>query len=76
MTAKEQLDFQAARQELNVKREKFDRELRDLGGFDTPECDVKCKTVYVAEQLKWKESVFDACKANSRSIECRQNEEL
>jgi len=76
MDLDEKLDWEAKRQEVNAKREQYDASVRDLAAYDSADCDIKCKTVFNTELLKWKQKTFEACVENSRSIECREAESL
>jgi len=77
LSDKDKLAFETNRIEMNVKRENYDRSVRDLANYDDMEkCDIDCKIAFEEELLAWKVATFEACMENNKSIECRENEQI
>jgi hypothetical protein len=71
MTPEEKTAWDAERVTFLADRKTFDDKLRLDAGIDADTCDNDCKAVFDAEFLKWKKAVFETCKTNKDSIDCR-----
>jgi len=56
------------------KRDEFDAKLRTDAGF--AELSTEEKNIFESELLVWKKAVYEACKADEKSIECKDFEAL
>lgn len=72
MTDAEKTSFDEAQAAAKLADDEFIAGLKTTAGFDGDDCDDNCKSVFEAELLVWKKQVYETCKANSKSIECRE----
>lgn len=54
----------------------YDRTYKDSENKDIATCLDDCKALIEAELLRWQKEVYETCKADAKSIECRQANEI
>ena len=74
MTDEDKLDWDKERETQTKKRDEFDAKLRKDAGYD--DLSVEDKNIFESELLIWKKAVYEACKADEKSIECKDFEAL
>jgi len=72
--AKKKFDEEQAATKL--KREKLWDELRKAAKADASTCGDDCKAIFEADLLKWGKAVYETCKADAKSIDCREAEKI
>lgn len=73
-TAKAKFDKEQAATKL--KREALWKELKTAAKADAATCGDDCKAIFEADLLKWGKAVYETCKADAKSIECREAEKI
>ena len=74
MTAGEKEAWDEERATQTGKRDEFDAKLKTDAGF--AELSTEDKNIFESELLTWKKAVYEACKADEKSIECKDFEAL
>jgi len=73
-TAKAKFDTEQAA--TKAKREALWTELKKEAKADQTSCGDDCKAIFEADLLKWGKAVYETCKADAKSIECREAEKI
>lgn len=61
----------------NMDKERtFKKKLMADMGYDEDTCDDKCKSVFTADLLAWKKAKYETCKADKKSIACKEADKI
>lgn len=77
MSEKEKEDFDKERKSVEEEREKLITSFKTAAGIEGNEkCATDCQADYEENLMKWFKDVYELCKTNSSSIECREANKL
>lgn len=76
MDAAAKAKFDKEQTATKAKREALWTELRKAAKADQATCGDDCKAIFEADLLKWGKAVYETCKADAKSIECREAEKI
>jgi hypothetical protein len=70
MSDEDKLAFDEAQAANATKRDEYVATLKTIIGYDTGACDDNCKALFENELNTWEKAKYEACKADSKSVEC------